>query len=338
MIAEADAKSSLSPRRGAVRGEGSATFAAALGVALFVSACGGSGGTIITGAGGGSGGGSGGSGGAGGFATGGGRAGGSGGGTAGGSATGGGAASGCSDEAKTVYVVAADATFSAFDPRTKTFRDIGLLRCPATPGAVPFSMSVARDAFAYVLYDNGELFKVSTMDLACTKTAFQTDVTYRVFGMGFSTDAPGATTDTLFIAGGQVVTASSKLGRLNMSSFAATPTADLTGWPELTGTGNAELWGFFPTGAANPFVARIDKTSGVFSPTFSAPSLAGTASSWAFAFWGGSFWIFYQRDTDLSTNVYEMKANTGAVATALTNTGRTIVGAGVSTCAPLIIN
>ena len=331
MIA-ADAKSTLSPRRGegwGGWGEGSATFAAALAVALFVSACGGNGGTIITGAGGGSGG----AGGTGGFATG-------GGGTGGGAATGGGGgdSSGCSDEAKTVYVVAADRTFSAFDPRTKTFRDIGLLRCPASPGAVPFSMSVARDAFAYVLYDDGELFKVSTMDLGCTKTAFQTDLTYRVFGMGFSTDAPGATTDTLFIAGGQVVTPSSKLGRLNLTSFAPTPTADLTGWPELSGTGNGELWGFFPTGAANPFVARIDKTSGVFSPTFSAPPLAGNASSWAFAFWGGSFWIFYQRDTDLSTNVYEMKANTGAVGTALTNTGRTIVGAGVSTCAPLIIN
>lgn len=295
---------------------------------LLCAACGGNGGTIITGSGGGQGGGVGGSGGSGGFATGGGSSG----------AGGGGGASGCSDDAKTVYVVSADRTFSAFDPRTKTFRDIGVLRCAASPGAVPFSMAVARDAFAYVLYDNGELFKVSTTDLGCTKTGFQTGLDYRVFGMGFSTDAAGASTDTLFIAGGQVVGPSSKLGRLDVSTFAPNPGVDLTGWPELTGTGSAELWGFFPTGAANPFVARIDKTSGIFSPTFSAPSLAGTASSWAFAFWGGSFWIFYQRDSDLSTNVYEMKSSTGAVSNALMNTGRTIVGAGVSTCAPLIIN
>ncbi len=291
--------------------------------AVLLCACG-STSTIITSTGGGSGG-SGGSGGAGG-------------GVSSGGGAGGGLGDLCPEESKTVYVVAADRTFSAFDPRTKTFRDIGTLSCPAQAGAGPFSMAIARDAFAYVLYDDGELFKVSTDTLACTKTAFQPDATYRVFGMGFSTDSPGAMTDTLFIAGGQSVTPASKLGRLDVATFAPMPGADLVGWPELTGTGSAQLWGFFPIGTATPFVARIDKTSGAFSQTFMAPELNGNASSWAFAFWGGSFWIFYQRDSDASTKVWEMKAATGAVTEAVANTGRTIVGAGVSTCAPVTIN
>lgn len=262
-------------------------------------------------------------------------------GTAGGSGGAGGDPSGCSDDAKTVYVLALDRTFSAFDPRTKTFRDIGQLACPASGGAGPFSMSIARDAFAYVLYDNGELFKVSTMDLSCTQTSFATDATYRVFGMGFSTDVGGGTTDTLFIAGGQSVVPMSKLGRLDVSSFAPTPLVDLTGWPELTGTGDAKLWGFFPDGpmgGSTPFVARIDKVSGALSSSFPAPSLAGIPNSWAFAFWGGSFWIFLRRAAEASTSIWEMKASDGTLSAGLMDTGRTIVGAGVSTCAPLTIN
>lgn len=258
----------------------------------------------------------------------------------GGSGTGG-AGDGCSAEAKTVYVVDVNRTFSAFDPASKTFRDIGVLNCPASPGSQPFSMSVARDAFAYVLYDDGELFRVSTANLACTATAFLPDAIYRRFGMGFSTDAVGGTSDTLFIAGGMTVGAMSKLGTLSTTGFATSPLVDIVGWPELTGTGDAKLWGFFPqtmAGGGSPFVAQLDKSTGAFLVSYPAMSLAGEAGAWAFAFWGGSFWIFLRRDGDTSTQVWEMKANTGVVTNALMDTGRTIVGAGVSTCAPLVIN
>jgi len=62
----------------------------------------------------------------------------------------------------------------------------------------------------------------------------------------------------------------------------------------------------------------------------------GNPSAWAFAFWGGDFYIFLKRDTDNSTNVWHLTA-AGQVSKALNDTGRTIVGAGVSTCAPLMI-
>ncbi|MBK7863483.1 MAG: hypothetical protein IPJ65_33755 [Archangiaceae bacterium] len=290
----------------------------------------------------------------GGTGTGGGRAGGSGAtggsGGSGGSAAGtggsgssggsGGAGDGCSDDAKTVYVVSSNRLFSAFDPRTKTFRDIGVLNCEANFGAQPFSMAVARDAFAYVLYDDGELFRVSTNNLACTKTAFAASTSYKLFGMGFSADAVGGTTDTLFISGGLGTTSTPKLARLDVNTFMPSTVGNIVGWPELTGTGDAQLWGFFPdTGVGTaPFVARIDKTTGAYPTTFPAGELQGMAEGWAFAFWGGSFWIFLKRDSDQSTKVYEMKAGTGVITTALGSTGRTIVGAGVSTCAPITIN
>jgi hypothetical protein len=87
-----------------------------------------------------------------------------------------------------------------------------------------------------------------------------------------------------------------------------------------------------------PFVARIDKVTGALSSNFPAPSLSGAPEAWAFAFWGGSFWVFLRRQSEASTNVWQMKASDGAISPALMNTGRTIVGAGVSTCAPLTIN
>jgi hypothetical protein len=257
-----------------------------------------------------------------------------------GTSTGGGSADGCPDDAKTVYVVDANRTLSSFDPRTKTFHDIGTLSCPAAAKAQPFSMSVARDATAYVLYDSGELFAVSTSTAACTKTSFN-DATFKNFGMGFSTDTPGGTTDTLFIAGGATVGMTSTLGSVNVGSFGATPLGGIAGWPELTGTGDAQLWGFFPQtmmGGANPFVAQINKGDASLSNNHDAPALAGNPTAWAFAFWGGSFWIFLERVGDPSTQVWEMKASTGDLSNALSSTGRKIVGAGVSTCAPVTIN
>ena len=100
---------------------------------------------------------------------------------------------------------------------------------------------------------------------------------------------------------------------------------NLAGWPELTGTGDAKLWGFFPsTGTAAPFVAQIDKTNATLGTPFPAASIDGAPASWAFAFWGGRFWIFLRRQTDASTFVYEMNATTGVLTTALPGTGREI--------------
>ena len=93
---------------------------------------------------------------------------------------------------------------SKFDPATKTFTDLGRLDCPAGFSASPFSMSVDRDAFAWVLYSNEDLFRVDVKDpSSCTKTSWNSPNNLNKFGMGFSTDSVGGTTDTLFIAGGE---------------------------------------------------------------------------------------------------------------------------------------
>ncbi|MDB4958912.1 MAG: hypothetical protein JWO36_6481, partial [Myxococcales bacterium] len=57
----------------------------------------------------------------------------------------------------------------------------------------------------------------------------------------------------------------------------------------------------------------------------------------AFAFWGGVYWIFLMKDFELSTTVYQVDGTNGTIKSTTPASGRTIVGAGVSTCAPVVI-
>ncbi len=244
----------------------------------------------------------------------------------------------CSAAAKLVYVVDESNELSQFDPSTKMFHDLGTLSCPAMAGAMPFSMGVDRSANAWVLYDSFELFSVDTTTLHCTKTAWSSPLGLQEFGMGFSTDTMGGSTDTLFIAGGTNVdpTADSKLATLNTGSMSATAVGTVHGSPELTGNSNGELWGFFPD-ASQPKVEKINKTSGAAITTFNETTLAGMPMAWAFAFYGGDYWIFLMKDLEFSTTVYQIDGTTGAVKGMTDTQTRTIVGAGVSTCAPVVI-
>lgn len=261
----------------------------------------------------------------------------------GGSGSGSGNEDGCSDAAKLVYVVDQNNKMSKFDPATKTFMDLGTLSCPAG-SATPFSMGLDRNAIAWVLYSDGSLYRVDTTmaNLPCTKSTWATQQGLTVFGMGFSTDTQGGTEDTLFVAGGAATQTgtSAKLATLSTQTFTATPIGDVTGWPELTGTGNAELWGWFPSdslGQGTPRVEQIDKSSGAAAKTFMLQALAGPPSAWAFAFWGGDFWIFLQKSLESSTTVYQIDGMNGSMKGSTPAPGRVIVGAGVSTCAPVVI-
>jgi hypothetical protein len=253
----------------------------------------------------------------------------------------------CAEAAKLVYIVDSDNRFSSFDPKPTppVITDIGNLNCPAETDwlgvkATPFSMSVDREAVAWVLYSSGELFKVDTSNASCQATSFaksQSGLT--LFGMGFVSNSTGTTQETLYIAGGSGPGSGTgaRLATIDMTSLLLSPGAMLTGWPEMTGNGLAELWGFFPD-TTPPKVAKINKSSGAEEVVYPLSSLQGDPAAWAFAFWGGDFWVFLQRQTDTSTTVYQVSGADGSMTVALPNTGRHIVGAGVSTCAPVTID
>lgn len=245
----------------------------------------------------------------------------------------------CADGTELVYTIDQfNYRLARFDPQAKTFQDLGSLACPSMGGGTPFSMSVDRAGFAWVLYTTGELFKVPISNVAaCTKTTWTAQAGLRVFGMGFSTDQAGGSSETLFVGGGQTqMQTSYTLAKLDLASMTATPVGTQTQLPEMTGTGNAELWGFMPS-ASDARVVKLDKQTGAALVTHMLPSLAGSMTAYAFAHWGGDFWVFLRKGSETATTVYQVDGMTGAIESTTPAAGRTIVGAGVSTCAPVVI-
>ncbi|MFN3202870.1 MAG: hypothetical protein ACE366_31040 [Bradymonadia bacterium] len=260
---------------------------------------------------------------------------------------------GCDEGSELIYVVDSDNTLLSFDPRTLAFNRLGVLNCPAAlpwpdwsrNQASPFSMSVDRFGRAWVLYTSGEIFWVDiNNNLACERSPFVPGTEgFELFGMGFVTDTPGGNNESLYIAGGPVGSLErgqlarvdpntltvERLGPLNISDFG----------PELTGNGDAELWGYFPGGS--PQVARIDKGSGADEERWRLPGFVAQPRAWAFAHWGGRYHVFIT-DTDgfgnLTSEVIRFDPVAATAETVATNLPYVIVGAGVSTCAPTVSN
>jgi len=265
-----------------------------------------------------------------------------------------------------VYVV--DRTFRllSFDPRlvgtgTDPFHVIGNLSCPAGPSipefdplegpATPFSMAVDRDATAWVLYSSGQIFHVSTQNAACTASTFPARQNsggqqWDLFGMGFVTDTAGGDTEQLWVGGGNVdAMTAGALGSVDKNTLAINRVGALSATqeysPELTGLGDATVWGFYP-GLSSAFVQQIDKASGAGTgPQRNIPGgLGGTVAAWAFAQWGGKFYIFVTTEDILgntNSTVRTIDRVSGQYNLVTQNLPYIIVGAGVSTCAPVII-
>jgi hypothetical protein len=200
-------------------------------------------------------------------------------------------------------------------------------------------MAVDRNGFAWVEYVIDDetnntvdaLYKVDVTNANCSPTSFTTSSFGTHFGMGFVTDVAKGTTETLFVAKD---VAPWGLGKLDLGSFSITHLGTPDGGPELTGTGAAELWGFFPD-TTSPRVSKLDKSTGAEGKSYPIAQAAGDEDGYAFAFWGGDFWVFLKKMTDTSTVLYHVRGSDGYVDT-WTMSGHWIIGAGVSTCAPTI--
>ncbi|MDI3289470.1 hypothetical protein [Polyangium sp. 15x6] len=254
----------------------------------------------------------------------------------------------CSDAAKLIYVLSDENDLYSFDPPAKKFTKIGSLGCNTT--MQPNSMAVDRNAVAWVNYVesdpflgddiDGVIYKVSTKDASCDPApTVQLISNWFRLGMGFSTN-DGGMGETLYITGTGAIGAgdSPGLGKINPLSFGVETIANFSPSTfkgqsaELTGTGDGRLYGYYTTTPVQ--VGQIDKATGGVT---NAKAITGleTPSAWAFSFWGGSFYLYAAAGLDYSNvTKYDPVANTIDNAY-MTNIGFRIVGAGVSTCAPL---
>ncbi len=246
--------------------------------------------------------------------------------------------SNCSQATQYVYTLAGDNSLYQFDPPTLSFTLIGVLDCPTT-GASPYSMAVDRNANAWVVFTDGNLYKVNTQNAACTATSFQPGQHgWTTFGMGFSTDTPGGTSETLYVSESSLFNGGNTmgLGRIDTTTLQLVPIGmydQINARAELTGTGDARLFGAFE---GMPYVvAQIDKTNAhiLSQAPQSAINYAPDSSNFAFAFWGGDFWLFVGPGT--STDVFHYQPSVPST-TKVKTVSFEIVGAGVSTCAPFV--
>jgi hypothetical protein len=241
---------------------------------------------------------------------------------------------GCEDaSALLVYVITEQNALYSFDPPSGTFTKIGAIACPDPNGATPFSMAVDRKGIAYVLFSDGLLYQVSTATASCTATSFVAGQhQFQTFGMGFVADTADAG-ETLFVASDQSPPQPS-LGRIDPQSLVldvVAPFVPTITAAELTGTGEGRLFAYYTrSGTTGSFVGEIDKTTAKLIAETPLPTVQ-QGSAWAFAFWGGDFWLFGAPDG--SSHVWRYRPSDQSVVQVGTLT-QYIVGAGVSTCAP----
>ncbi len=255
-----------------------------------------------------------------------------------------GAGGDCKEErARWVYVLSSDDTLLKFEPDSERFTEVGVLDCPAPAGWKPYSMAVDRNGDAWVVYrdlsitatDPGLLYRASTADASCVDVGYSPPDGFGTYGMGFSADAEGGESETLFIGGGDGLPGSgaATLGSLDLSDFAATDLGSIGSWPELTGTGDAQLWGFFPNDSPAT-IQQLDKSNADAIQTLNLADVSFPVA-WAFAFWGGRFYVFLQTLLDPFSKVIRVDLDGGNEEEIVPDTGYQIVGAGVSTCAPV---
>jgi hypothetical protein len=266
----------------------------------------------------------------------------------------------CNEAAgKFIYLVSDQNALYSFDPPTLALNKLGTLDCPGEmsppnpdsgEGGVN-SMAVDRHATAWVNFNDGKIFKVDTTDsaLPCVDAKYksgQGGFTPQL-GMGFATASATDHTETLYVSDnggpGGVGTPGGGLGlgKLDLSTMKMKTvgawSSPLAGYnAELTGTGDGKLFGFFTTTPSN--LAQIDPTNAKISGASSLSTVHNSDGGYAFSFWGGDFWFYTAFPTDAepnpTTSITHYVTATKTATVVKKDIGYTIVGAGVSTCAP----
>jgi hypothetical protein len=249
----------------------------------------------------------------------------------------------CPDaQATLIYVISITNVLYSFDPSSDVFTTIGTIACPAAGSSTAFSMAVDREGVAYVVFNSGILYRVSTKTAECATTTYDAEANGNIsFGMGFVANVGdgGNGSETLFVAPFPLDFAGdSSLAKIDTTTFAFTRIGNFTPTvegAELTGTGAGRLFAFSP--AASPsetsFIAEVDPVTAMVIAEDTLPGII-QGMGWAFGFWGGDFYTFTtDAIKDPTTRVHQFDPTTKAIVQVAT-LADTVVGAGVSTCAP----
>lgn len=238
----------------------------------------------------------------------------------------------CDPELLYIYLVTSETDLFRYRPDTGEFKLVGNLGC--TGDASPFSMGVSRTGSGYVLYNDGQLYKVSMADASCEATNWVSgQLGFNAFGMGYAID-DDMMGETLHVAEISFDKPSMGLATIDTNEFTLDyigPFSDNPGFAiELTSSDDGNLYGYFlNSDGPGGVVVQIDKDTAEIVDSVDLP-IGGGGSALAFAYWGGDFYIFTS-DGDSITTVTRYTPADGGVTTVAT-LDRTVVGAGVTTC------
>jgi hypothetical protein len=243
---------------------------------------------------------------------------------------------GCADAAATLVYVLSDAgQLYSFDPSSLAFTLIGTFACNDGT-ATPFSMAVGRTGMGYSVFGfSGHLFRLHTANAQCDRTPYVPNQQgFNVFGMGYVA-TPNDGGERLYVTDNEYGGPASKgLAWIDMNTF----TLNFVGQfqlavdrGELTGTADGRLFMFYQnTALSGAHIAQVDPATAVILAQDDL-KVNAAGGAWAFAYWGGDFWIFTSRSGPSAVTRYT--PGTHAEVSSTTAPAQ-IVGAGVSTCAP----
>lgn len=238
---------------------------------------------------------------------------------------------GCTEAAQYIYTITSSRQLLRFHPQNGTFETVGTLDCGSTNLSPINSMAVSRDGTAYVSFFHGDMFKSDIYTASCESLDFEVwQQGFTRFGMGFTVDEQGQ--DVLFVTANAPGSQGYRLGRIDTSTLRLQTVGvydEISARAELTGNAKGELFGAFE---GEPFhIAQIDPRTAAIQWHVPIPQARFAASNFAFAAWGGDFYLFVGPGS--RTEVYRYDPDSGQ-STLMANTHHVVVGAGVSTCAP----
>jgi len=273
----------------------------------------------------------------------------------------------CGDQVRPIFVLTQTGApvIHRFDPAALTFSQVVAISCPGTDGWTVASMAVDRSYHAWIEWGgtpNGEsdpfAKRLDRIDLATGGCDTDRGELPKVvewgtpLGMAFVTDTNGGSAERLFFVDTSTrLYGLSATGALGQYYEFKPGEGTVFSGVELSGTGEGRLFNMImnwtpefdhPCTAQDPcgptvHLGEVDKATGKAISNVEVPDVEAMGISpggFAFAHWGGHFWFFISKDFG-PTRVYDY--DPVAKKTVLTKSDGPdgVVGAGVSTCAPL---
>lgn len=251
----------------------------------------------------------------------------------------------CTGAAERLYVLSGGALRS-YDPdlTSGAFGTPHELNCNI---GAPFSMTIDRLGRAWVVLSDGFGARLAHVDPDhgyCEVISNDlAESGFARFTLSFVSSVEDPASERIVVVGGSYAAFASKDTRaayMDPKTLAITQLAPLVGAPDITGTNDGRLFGYFPF-TSPPHVAQIDPVTAQPIMTWPLPAVEGTTRAWAAAYWKGRVIAFDSRSSSslgpLRNRIFAVDVTSGEISTLDDDSPNTVIGAGVSTCFQVIL-